>query len=537
MTISSSTRRAGPYDCDGVDTTFNFAFKVFSASDVKVTLTSPAGVENVISSYSVTLNPDQDATPGGFITTVAIYGVGNKITISGASVETQETAIPNAGGFFPKVIEAALDKLTILVQQLREELGRSIKLPVSSAFSNLSLPEPSSARFLRWNLSGTALENADITGAGSIGIPVSIAQGGTGETTLSAARAALGISLAGVGAAIVNKNRFANGGFVFDQRNNGSAVSVPGATEVRALDCLAASGTAAAGAYSVQRLGSSGLAGAPNYVRCLVTTNDPSMAATDVYQVSALIEGVDVADLRFGDPTLARPVSLSFWFRSSITGTFSGSLRNSATNRGYVYSWAYPVAGVWQEVKVENIPGDTTGTWVADNNRSIMVSFSLGVGSNFTAAAGAWGAGNRIGVTGGVNLISTNGATMDIALLQVEAGPVCTPFEWVPHQAGLARVRRYFRTYRAASNDGIAFAWGGNALSGVAHWSVVHLDPPMRATPTTDLSAATFTFANLGSPIVAGNSSTAVVVQYTGTASGAGTAVLTGGQITVSVEL
>jgi hypothetical protein len=536
MTISSSTRRAGPYDCDGVDTTFNFAFKVFTAADLKVTLTSPAGVDTVISSYSVTLNPDQDAAPGGLITTVAIYGVGNKITISGASVETQETAIPNAGGFFPKVIEAALDKLTILVQQLREELGRSIKLPVSSAFSNLSLPEPSSARFLRWNLSGTALENADITGAGSIGIPVSIAQGGTGETTLSAARAALGISLAGVGAAIVNTNRFANGGFVFDQRNNGSAVSVPGATEVRALDCLAASGTAAAGAYSVQRLGSSGLAGAPNYVRCLVTTADASMAAADKYQLYGLIEGFDLADLAFGSGA-PQPVSVSFWFRSSITGTFSGSLRNAAANRGYVYSWTYSVANVWQEVKIENIPGDTTGTWPSDNQRAMLATFSLGAGTDHTVAAGAWGAGNRIGVAGGTNLISTLSATMDIALLQVEAGPVCTPYEWVPFQAGLARVRRYFRAYRFSTSESISFNWAGSVLSGADHWATAHFDPPMRATPTTDLAQATFGLVNLGSPSVAGNSPTGVIIQYVGTATAPGYAGLSAGQINVAAEL
>jgi hypothetical protein len=162
MTISSSTRRAGPYDCDGVDQTFSFAFKVFTAADLKATLTSPAGVDTVISSYSVTLNPDQDAAPGGLITTVATYGVGNKITISGASVETQETAIPNAGGFFPKVIEAALDKLTILVQQLRTDVDRSFRASITNPTIIDVQPAVADA-LLKWNSTGTGVESASST--------------------------------------------------------------------------------------------------------------------------------------------------------------------------------------------------------------------------------------------------------------------------------------------------------------------------------------------------------------------------------------
>lgn len=162
MTIASSTRRAGPYACDGVDQTFDFTFKVFTASDVRVTLTDSTGVDTVITSYSVTLNADQDTTPGGFVTTVATYGVGNKITITGASVETQGSSIPNAGGFFPKVIENALDKLTILIQQLREDANRSFRASVSNP--GIVDVEPAEAnRLIGWNATGTGIENKSPT--------------------------------------------------------------------------------------------------------------------------------------------------------------------------------------------------------------------------------------------------------------------------------------------------------------------------------------------------------------------------------------
>jgi len=354
-----------------------------------------------------------------------------------------------------------------------------------------------------------------------------------GQTLLNAVDAGGARSV--LGASVVNKNRFANGAFSFDQRNNGAAVSVTAGPLVRTLDCVGAAATGT-GVFNVQQQGAVSPPGTANYIRATVTTPDASMAATDQYQIIAQIEGLDVADLGFGSAA-ARPLSIGFWFRSSITGTFSGAVRNGAFDRRYVCSWPYLTPNVWQYVTVQNIPGDIAGVWPVGAVQAMSITFSLGAGTNFSATPSAWGDGVAHHATGGTNLISTSGATMDIALLQVEAGAVCTPFEWVPHQAGLARVRRYFRTYRASSNDGISFAWAGNVLAGAGHWAVVHFDPPMRATPTTDLTGAVFTFASLGSPVVAGNSSTAVVVQYTGTASGAGTAVLTGGQITVSVEL
>jgi hypothetical protein len=169
------------------------------------------------------------------------------------------------------------------------------------------------------------------------------------------------------------------------------------------------------------------------------------MAATDQYQIIAQIEGLDVADLGFGAGS-ARPISVGFWFRSSITGTFSGAVRNGAFTRAYVFSWNYAATNVWQFVPIQNIPGDTTGVWAVGAAQAMSVTFSLGAGTNFTGTSGVWAAGTAHHAPGAANLIATSGATMDIALLQVEAGPVCTPYEWVPHPVALARVQRYFET-------------------------------------------------------------------------------------------
>lgn len=146
MTISSNTRKAGPYDGNGVTTAFPFEFKIFKKQDIAVTLTDINGADSTLtldSAYSVTLNANQDANPGGTITypiSGSPLATGTKLTISGALEETQGTDITNAGGFFPQVVEDALDRVTILVQQIREFVTRSIKFPVSDDALNTTLP-------------------------------------------------------------------------------------------------------------------------------------------------------------------------------------------------------------------------------------------------------------------------------------------------------------------------------------------------------------------------------------------------------------
>lgn len=135
MTISSETRKAGPYICNGVTTEFSFNFKCFSTADVRVVLTNSASVESDLvlnSTYTVLLNADQNALPGGVVTTTATYATGFKITLVGDVDYLQGTDITNGGGFYPEVFESALDKLAIQVQQVREIALRAVKVDVSS---------------------------------------------------------------------------------------------------------------------------------------------------------------------------------------------------------------------------------------------------------------------------------------------------------------------------------------------------------------------------------------------------------------------
>jgi hypothetical protein len=135
MTISSEVRKAGPFSANGSNKNFAFTFKCFTNEDVRVVLTNSLGVESDLvldSDYSVTLNPDQNVSAGGTVITTLTYATGNKITVLGDVDYKQETDITNGGGFYPEVIENALDKLTMQIQQLNEEVGRSVKTGVTS---------------------------------------------------------------------------------------------------------------------------------------------------------------------------------------------------------------------------------------------------------------------------------------------------------------------------------------------------------------------------------------------------------------------
>lgn len=142
MTINSDTRKAGPYLGDGAAVTLPFAFKVFQASDLRVVRTNTAGTESNLvldSDYTVALNPNQDTSPGGTITLAVPAEVGARTTIGSAIAPLQKVQLANNGGFYADVINGALDRLTILVQQLVEAQGRSVHVPFSDSGGGFDL--------------------------------------------------------------------------------------------------------------------------------------------------------------------------------------------------------------------------------------------------------------------------------------------------------------------------------------------------------------------------------------------------------------
>jgi hypothetical protein len=253
------------------------------------------------------------------------------------------------------------------------------------------------------------------------------------------------------------RNRLINGNMRIDQRSAGGTFTINNSGFTYTLDRWSCYGAAADGVFTVNRLGVSN--GMPNYMRIITTTADASIGAAQIYVLQQAVEGYNVADFRFGLAT-AQTVSLSFWVRSSLTGTFSGAIKNSATTRAYPFTFVINSAATW-EYKTIVIPGDTTGTWLIDNGVGLRIYFDLGCGSSNRSTVGTWQAGDFMGVTGSVNLIGTLNASLDLGNVQLEIGQP-TEFEFRPIQTELAMCQRYFeKTFDLETAIGTATDLGG----------------------------------------------------------------------------
>jgi hypothetical protein len=235
------------------------------------------------------------------------------------------------------------------------------------------------------------------------------------------------------------RNRIINGDMRIDQRAAG-AVSNPSGTSYT-VDRWGATGSVAS-KFTLQQ--SNTVPSGAGFINSLLATSSSAytVGAAEAFLIRYVIEGTNVADLGWGTAS-ARTVTLSFWVRSSLTGTFGGSLRNSAVNRSYPFSYTISAADTW-EYKTITIPGDTTGTWLTDTGIGISVSISLGAGATLSGTAGAWVGSNLWSTTGAVSVVGTNGATFYITGVQLETGSVATPFERRPYGTELMLCQRYF---------------------------------------------------------------------------------------------
>ena len=197
---------------------------------------------------------------------------------------------------------------------------------------------------------------------------------------------------------------------------------------------------------------------------------------------------LNVADLGFGTAS-AKTIAVSFWIKSSLTGTFGGIIGNPANNRRYPFSFSIDLANTW-EFKTLAIPGDTTGTWPTTNGVGLLFFLDTGSGSTIKGTAGAWAASNVIGVTGGTNLVATAAATMNITGVQLEIGNAATEFERRPFGQELALCQRYYwKTFASgtapAQNVGFVGALCYRAPIAGASINTVAIRHPvqMRSTP------------------------------------------------------
>lgn len=237
------------------------------------------------------------------------------------------------------------------------------------------------------------------------------------------------------------KNRVINGDMRIDQRNEGGNVTTVGANAYVTDKFRVNTTTMGQLTHTVAR-STTNNARSPFSLSYTVGTAETAIAAGENAELATTIEGLHIADFLLGTAN-AKQMTLSFWVRSSLTGTFCVGLQNSAQDRSFIKEYTISVADTWEQ-KTITLTGDTTGTWLATNGIGMHIRWNLGAGSNFNGTDNSWQAGNLRKTTNQVNLITTAGATFYLTDVQLELGPTATEFERIGFADQLELCQRYY---------------------------------------------------------------------------------------------
>jgi hypothetical protein len=410
-------------------------------------------------SGSVTMNPN-----GLFVSSSGIVGIG---TITPIGTYGKLTV---AGG-----ISITNDNNAKL------EIGR-----YSSGAPNSYIKIGSGSNSLRITDNADQYDIFTITNSGSVGI---------GTTSLTTGyRLEVNGSTKVNGTMVMNspfifRNKIQNGDMRIDQRYNGATISNTEGT--RPVDRYIIYNQIASN-WSTQR----STVAPPGFANSLLATSTTggSIGAGSYGGIRHQIEGLNTIDLAWGTAS-AKNITVSFWVRSSVTGTYGFVIRNGNTNNyGYVSAYTISSANTWTYITL-NIPGPTSGTWATDNLPSLNCIWDLGAGTSYSQAAGSWiSASEILGLTGGTKFFTNSSATYYLTGVQLEIGDVATPFECLPYDVQLRQCQRYFQKW----GNGVMFQAGQLGQTGGAYdffkmiGGGVFGGGEMRDTPTLSYDTSTY---------------------------------------------
>ena len=265
------------------------------------------------------------------------------------------------------------------------------------------------------------------------------------------------------------RNLIINGDMRIDQRNAGASVSSNNSYAVDRLRNVFTSG----GSFTAQQ----STTAPDNFTNSVVWTVGSAASATSsqVANMQYRLEGNTLYQLGLGT-SAAKTMTLSFWVRSSVTGTYCAAFINSAADRAYVAEYTISSANTWEQKSI-TLTGDTSGTWLTTNGIGLRIQFDLGSGSDYNATANTWVGANDFRTTNQTDFINNAGATFYITGIQLEVGDTATPFEHRPYDMELARCQRYYQ--KSIQNGSTSYPSSGGYARGM------YLFPSqMRATPT-----------------------------------------------------
>jgi hypothetical protein len=287
----------------------------------------------------------------------------------------------------------------------------------------------------------------------------------------------------------VMRNRIINGAMVIDQRNAGASVT-PTANQYLVDRWQAA--TNVTSKFSVQQ--STTAPTGFNYSMLATSLSAYSIGAAELCALRQSIEGYNVADLGWGTAN-AKTITISFWVRSSLTGTFGGSLMNGGADYSYPFTYTISASNTWEQKSV-TVAGPTAGTWLTTNGIGLSILFGLGVGSTFSGTAGAWSGSTFYGATGATSVVGTNGATFYITGVQLEVGTQATSFEYRQYGTELALCQRYAYRFVGTGVQTTLVGSGGFFQSAQAECTV-YFPVTMRTAPTSTIANGTNYWRNV----------------------------------------
>ena len=300
------------------------------------------------------------------------------------------------------------------------------------------------------------------------------------------------------------KNRLINGGMVIDQRNAGASVSNIADSQYT-LDRWTFQNNIG-NKFSVQQNAGSVTppAGFKNYLG-ITSSSAYSVAATDFCTLNQVIEGFNTADFAWGTSS-AQTVTLSFWVRSSLTGTFGGTIGNANQDRNYPFTYTINSANTWEQKSI-TISGETTGSWNTTNGVGVRIRFGIGAGTTRSGTAGSWTSSLVLSATGATSIVGTSGATFYITGVQLEKGSTATSFDYRPYGTELALCQRYFQKISGSINGGAYQIMSILTYeSSSTAWGSVPLRVTMRSQPTVAYSGSfTTNYGTAGTLINDGN--------------------------------
>jgi hypothetical protein len=201
-----------------------------------------------------------------------------------------------------------------------------------------------------------------------------------------------------------------------------------------------------------------------NSLKMLCTTAASSLDSGAILILRQYLEGQDVQSIRKGTVS-AESLTLSFWVKSNVTGTYIVNLSDLDNSRTISASYSVSTSGSWEK-KTIVLPPDTTGVLDNNNEVSLRLSWYLGAGSNQTSGTlqTAWGATVTANIAPGqTNLAGSTNNYWQITGIKLEIGDTETPFEFKPYGQELQECQRYY--YRIYPGNANAFGSGYNTTT------------------------------------------------------------------------